>query len=110
MLRPQRCPYFCMLEPVHKVLRTLYGGCLLLAVAAAPILAQATATATTRATSAINGFVIDSVRGGMLVGAAVELLPLNRRSMTNERGEFRFDSVPAADGYQLRILHPLLDT
>jgi hypothetical protein len=99
-----------MLESVHQALRTSRALILLSAVAAVPILAQATPSASARGTGTINGIVTDSVRGGMLTGAAVELLPLNRRSMTNERGEFQFDSVPAGDGYQLRILHALLDT
>ena len=60
--------------------------------------------------ASVRGTVTDSVRGGLLAGATVELLPTSRFTTTNDRGEFRFDSIGANDGYQIRVLHPMLDT
>jgi hypothetical protein len=45
-----------------------------------------------------------------LAGAYIDLLPTGRQARTNDRGEFRIDSVPAGNGYKLRVGHPMLDT
>jgi hypothetical protein len=74
---------------------------------AAPLAAQ---TGSPPAVGSIRGTIVDSVRGGLLIGAAVDLLPSTRRVMTNDRGEFRFDSVAPGEGYQIKIFHPMLDT
>src|SRR5262245_34710008 len=60
--------------------------------------------------SIVQGTVIDSVRGGVLAGAYVELVPGGRQVPTNARGFFRFDNVVAGDSYELRVMHALLDT
>jgi hypothetical protein len=60
--------------------------------------------------SIVQGTVIDSVRGGVLAGAYVELVPGGRQVPTNVRGFFRFDNVAAGESYELRVMHALLDT
>jgi hypothetical protein len=60
--------------------------------------------------SVVQGTVIDSVRGGVLTGAYVELVPGGRQVPTNARGFFRFDNVAAGETYELRVMHALLDT
>jgi hypothetical protein len=77
------------------------------AVGAVPLAAQ---SGTPPGYASVRGYVADSVRGGPLVGAYVDLLPGRRQVVTNDLGEFRFDSVPASDSYKIRVAHPMLDT
>jgi hypothetical protein len=58
----------------------------------------------------VRGVVTDSLRGGPLAGAAVELLPARRQVFTDTSGRFQFDSVAGPARYSVRVLHPLLDT
>lgn len=58
----------------------------------------------------VRGYVADSVRGGILSGAFVALLPTSREAVTDSTGAFQFDSVPTAVSYRLRVQHPLIDT
>ena len=98
-----------MLESVFKSLvrATIRNSPILaLMVAMTPVAAQTGSTAL----ATLHGTVVDSVRGGPLAGASVELLPDERRTTTNDRGEFGFDSVLAVGSYQIRVLHPMLDT
>jgi hypothetical protein len=60
--------------------------------------------------SVVQGTVIDSVRGGVLAGAYVELLPGGRQVPTNAKGFFRFDNIAPGETYELRVMHALLDT
>src|SRR5579862_5926670 len=60
--------------------------------------------------SSVQGAATDSIRGQVLAGAFIELLPAGRQVMTGPDGRFRFDSVPPADGYRLRVMHALIDT
>lgn len=76
-------------------------------VSAGPLAAQS-GTASGYAT--LRGYVADSVHGGALAGATVDLLPNGRTAMTNDRGEFRFDSIAPGTGYAIRVAHPMLDT
>ncbi len=60
--------------------------------------------------ASVRGFVADSVRGGSLIAAYIELLPTGRQALTNDRGEFRLDSIPAGSNYRIHVAHPMLDT
>ena len=60
--------------------------------------------------ASISGIAIDSLRGGSLGGAFVELLPGGRQVGTDVTGAFRFDSVAPGARYRLRLMHALLDT
>lgn len=55
----------------------------------------------------LAGVVRDSVRGGPLEGAAVELVGTGRADTTDARGRFRFTGVPEG-GYRVRFRHPFL--
>src|ERR1043166_5317942 len=57
---------------------------------------------------AIAGTGCDSLRGGPLKAAVVQLKPLDRDAITNEKGEFTFADVPPGR-YSLRVLHAELD-
>ncbi len=57
----------------------------------------------------ISGTVVDSIRGGYLVGAVVRVNGTSRAAMTDTLGRFRIDSV-SAGSHQLEVIHPLLDT
>lgn len=57
----------------------------------------------------ISGAVIDSVRGGLLIGGMVAIDGLGRIGMTDSVGVFAIDSVPPGE-YRLALLDDLLDT
>ncbi|HUF65712.1 MAG TPA: carboxypeptidase regulatory-like domain-containing protein [Gemmatimonadaceae bacterium] len=57
----------------------------------------------------ISGAVIDSVRGGLLIGGTVVVDGLGRMGMTDSVGVFLIDSVPPGE-YRLALLDELLDT
>lgn len=57
----------------------------------------------------ISGAVIDSVRGGLLIGAIVAVDGLARHAVTDSVGAFLIDSVPPGE-YRLALLDDLLDT
>ena len=60
--------------------------------------------------ASVRGYVADSVRGGALAGAFLELLPTGRQALTNDRGEFRIDSIPPGSDYRIHVAHAMLDT
>ena len=71
-----------------------------------------TAETTTRSVGprpVIRGTVFDSTTGGPLTGARVMLTDSTRSTMTDERGFFSLDSVPAS-GLFLMVSHPFLDS
>ncbi|HZS58711.1 MAG TPA: carboxypeptidase regulatory-like domain-containing protein [Gemmatimonadaceae bacterium] len=55
------------------------------------------------------GVVGDSIHGGPLVGAVVEVVGTGRKGTTDTSGRFRIDSIPPG-GYKLTMSHPLLDS
>lgn len=57
----------------------------------------------------ISGAVIDSVRGGLLIGGIVAVDGLGRIGVTDSVGVFVIDSVPPGE-YRLALLDDLLDT
>ena len=68
------------------------------------------ATAALGAQSTVVGTVFDSLRTqALLSGATVVLEELPRYVTTDNRGRFRFDSVPAGT-YTITFLHPVLDS
>lgn len=56
-----------------------------------------------------SGVAVDSVRGGYLRDAIVNVVGTNRIAVTDSLGRFQIDSVPAGS-YQLRLSHAFLDT
>ncbi|MFN2594460.1 MAG: carboxypeptidase regulatory-like domain-containing protein [Actinomycetota bacterium] len=56
-----------------------------------------------------QGFVIDSVHNGPLVGAIVMISGVPQIAQTGPDGSYRIDSVPPGS-YKLSLSHPLLDT
>src|SRR5690606_6261228 len=57
-----------------------------------------------RQSASLDGTVRDAT-GGVIVGALVELTDANgeiRQAVTNERGEYRFDNLPAGE-YELLV-------
>jgi hypothetical protein len=59
--------------------------------------------------SGFIGMVVDSIHGGPLAGAKVDVAGTARYAISDGRGRFRIDSVPPGD-YRLEISHPLFDT
>lgn len=58
----------------------------------------------------IEGLVFDSLRtGAALAGATVGIAELNRYAVADNRGRYRFDSVPEGT-WSLQVLHPSLDS
>jgi hypothetical protein len=57
----------------------------------------------------ITGIVVDSLHGGVAAGAIVAIDGTAHRATVSDDGSFSLDSV-AAGQYQLRLLHPSLDT
>ena len=55
------------------------------------------------------GVVGDSIHGGPLVGAVVQITGTDRQGTTDSSGKFRIDSIPPGD-YKLAMFHPLLDS
>lgn len=74
------------------------------------IRAQGSARAAAPTLGGVRGYVADSVRGGILPGAFVALLPTSREAVTDSTGAFHFDSVPPNVSYRLRVQHALIDT
>lgn len=70
---------------------------------------QAPGPAATAQHGVISGAVIDSVRGGLLIGAIVAVDGLARHAVTDSVGAFLIDSVPPGE-YRLALLDDLLDT
>lgn len=73
---------------------------------AAPAAAQEAQPA---AYAALDGVVVDSVRGGPLRGAAVRVANTSRIAFTDSLGRFRVDSVPPGS-HNVELFHELLDT
>lgn len=57
----------------------------------------------------ISGTAVDSLRGGYLRGAIVQVTGTSRSAVTDSAGRFRIDSIPPGS-HQLEMIHPLLDT
>jgi hypothetical protein len=55
------------------------------------------------------GVVADSIHGGPLVGAVVQITGTSKQATTDSTGKFRIDSIPPGD-YKLALFHPLLDS
>lgn len=55
------------------------------------------------------GVVGDSIHGGPLVGAVVQIVGTDRKGTTDSSGRFRIDSIPPG-AYKLTMSHPLLDS
>jgi hypothetical protein len=55
------------------------------------------------------GLVVDSIHGGVLVGAVVSVAGTDRQGLSDSSGKFRIDSIPPGT-YRLALFHPLLDT
>jgi CarboxypepD_reg-like domain/Carboxypeptidase regulatory-like domain len=76
---------------------------------AAADLASATATPLLAPVGAIAGLVVDSLRGGPLIGAQISVEGINAQAVTDSTGRFRIDSVPPGN-YRVGVFHPLLDS
>jgi CarboxypepD_reg-like domain/Carboxypeptidase regulatory-like domain/TonB-dependent Receptor Plug Domain len=59
--------------------------------------------------SGAYGIVVDSIHGGVLVGAVVTISGTDRQGITDSTGKFRIDSIPPGS-YQLALFHPMLDS
>jgi len=59
--------------------------------------------------STLLGAVVDSLHGGGLQGATVQLDGTTYLAITDADGLFRIDGVPAGE-YRVAVFHPLLDT
>jgi hypothetical protein len=55
------------------------------------------------------GIVVDSIHGGVLVGAVVSVAGTDRQGISDSTGKFRIDSIPPGS-YRLALFHPLLDS
>jgi hypothetical protein len=82
---------------------------------AAPVATPAWSQGAQASTTAVQGEVRDSLQGGVLRGALVQLVNsddagrFSRSVSSDSLGQFRFDSVP--DGkYTLGFFHPILDS
>lgn len=84
--------------------RLVFAGILLLF--AYPVNAQ---QPTAGRFSALEGVVIDSLRGGFATGASVSVIGTRRFAFTDAVGRFRIDSIPAGE-HRLELLHATLDT
>ena len=60
-------------------------------------------------TAMIAGVVVDSLSGGVLVGADVMVQGASATVLTDSLGKFRIDSLQPGT-YQIGVFHPLLDT
>ena len=83
-----------------------FRGVAILLMLAGPAAAQDRQPA---AFSALDGIVVDSVRGGPLRGAAVRVAGTSRFAFTDSLGRFRVDSVPPGS-YNVELYHDMLDT
>lgn len=84
----------------------LFGG--LFAACAAPIVGQSAPNREV-AYGGVNGVAVDSLRGGVLVGARIEVEGTNHSAVTDLAGRFTIDSVPPG-AHRLFLVHPLFDT
>lgn len=72
-------------------------------------MAQSRAQLPTATGTTIRGVVVDSLRGGILSAAIVQLQPTRRETITDSLGRYQFTNVPNGS-YTVRVLHPWLDT
>ena len=98
-----------MFRPVARLLLLP----LLLAASAGAAVGQRPANAPKDASastfSGAYGVVIDSIHGGVLTGATVQVDETKRQAVTDAKGYYRIDSIPPGT-YRLSLHHPLLDT
>lgn len=80
--------------------------CMLLAVLAMPVAAQ---TGQQSGHAVLHGVAVDSLRGGLLRGAALRVTGTHRMGVTDSLGRFRIDSIPAGS-HSVELFHDLLDT
>jgi hypothetical protein len=59
--------------------------------------------------SALVGLVVDSLHGGALSGAVIQVAGTERSAVSDSAGRYRIDSVPPGT-HPLALFHPLLDT
>jgi hypothetical protein len=57
----------------------------------------------------VHGTVLDSLHGGLLVGALVRVDNSPREAFTDSIGQYHIDSIPPGQ-HRLVVIHPLLDT
>lgn len=62
-----------------------------------------------RAFSVVRGLAVDSLRGGVLRGARIEIEGTQRAAVTDSAGRFTIDSVPPG-AHRLLLIQPLFDT
>lgn len=86
-------------------MRTIWGVAIALMLAG-PAAAQEGQPSTF---AALDGIVVDSLRGGPLRGAAVRIANTSRLAFTDSLGRFRIDSVPTGS-HNVELFHDLLDT
>lgn len=79
---------------------------LALALAATPALSQESQPAPY---SALEGVVVDSLRGGFASAATISVAGTSRYALTDSLGRFRVDSIPAGR-YRIELSHEILDT
>lgn len=80
--------------------------CMLLMVLAMPVAAQ---TGQQSGHAVLHGVAVDSLRGGLLRGAALRVTGTQRMGVTDSLGRFRIDSVPAGS-HSVELFHDVLDT
>jgi hypothetical protein len=105
-----------MTLPVFRRLPGTYRRVLRSGIAAALTFATASAavaqTPPAPATSSVAGVVRDSLRGGVLSDAIIQLVQggvVKREAIGKENGTYTIENMPAGT-YMLRMLHPSLDT
>ena len=77
---------------------------------ASSVLAQGTAAPVSpTAPASVSGIVVDSLHGGVLVNAEVQVDGANRAARTDASGLFRIDSLRPGP-FRLGVYHPLLDS
>lgn len=94
-----------------KKLQTLFlaGAALCAAGSSAPAPAHAQDATAQPGHGVATGFVVDSLRGGVVAGAIVMVNEVNRSAMTDFQGRFVIDSVPPGT-YRLVLMDAILDS
>jgi len=87
------------------LIRTLLSAVTFLAFAAAAAAQESRG----RTFGVVRGLAVDSLRGGVLRGARIEIEGTQRAAVTDSAGRFTIDSVPPGT-HRLFLMHPLFDT
>ncbi len=85
------------------------SAALVMAALVVPSSLAAQDVAAKRPIATMFGVIGDSLRGGALAGARVRVVNTGREAVTNMRGQYQLDSVPAGQ-HQVSIEHPFLDS